>query len=129
MPSFYVLTFLHEMPLYGMLAEEEADQMAERTKGFAEQGVEIAPAQAQKVELGAGGRLVIPAPMRAALGMKEGDKVLVRLEGHELRIYTYQEAMRRAQEIVRSFVPTGVSLVDELIADRRAEAAREMGDE
>ena len=103
--------------------------MGERRKGFAEQSVEMQPAQAQKVELGAGGRLVIPAPMRAALGMKEGDKVLVRLEGHELRIYTYQEAMRRAQEIVRSFVPPGVSLVDELIADRRAEAAREMGDE
>jgi AbrB family looped-hinge helix DNA binding protein len=103
--------------------------MGERQKGFEEQGVAKQPAQAQKVELGAGGRLVIPAPMRAALGMKEGDKVLVRLEGSELRIYTYQEAMRRAQELVRSFVPPGVSLVDELIADRRAEAAREMGDE
>ena len=103
--------------------------MAERQKGSEEQGVGMQPAQAQKVELGAGGRLVIPAPMRAALGMKEGDKVLVRLEGSELRIYTYQEAMRRAQELVRSFVPPGVSLVDELIADRRAEAAREMGDE
>ena len=57
------------------------------------------------------------------------DKVLVRLEGNELRIYTYAEAMRRAQELVRSFVPPGVSLVDELIADRRAEAAREMDDD
>ena len=98
-------------------------------KGFAEQGAGLAPSQAQKVELGAGGRLVIPAPMRAALGMKEGDKVLVRLEGNELRIYTYQEGIRRAQEIVRSFVPPDVSLVDELIADRRAEAAREAGDD
>jgi AbrB family looped-hinge helix DNA binding protein len=103
--------------------------MADKNKGFAEQGAGLTPPQAQKVELGAGGRLVIPAPMRAALGMKEGDKVLVRLEGNELRLYTYQEAMRRAQELVRSFVPPGVSLVDELIADRRAEAAREMGDD
>jgi AbrB family looped-hinge helix DNA binding protein len=103
--------------------------MAEKNKGFAEQVVGLTSTQAQKVELGAGGRVVIPAPMRAALGMKEGDKVLVRLEGNEIRIYTYQEAMRRAQEIVRSFVPPGVSLVDELIADRRAEAAREMDDD
>jgi AbrB family looped-hinge helix DNA binding protein len=103
--------------------------MGERRKGFEEQGVEMQPTQTQKVELGAGGRLVIPAPMRAALGMKEGDKVLVRLEANELRIYTYEEATRRAQEMVRSFVSPGVSLVDELIADRRAEAAREMGDE
>jgi AbrB family looped-hinge helix DNA binding protein len=103
--------------------------MAGNKKGFAERGVELTPATSQKVELGAGGRVVIPAPMRAALGMKEGDKVLVRLEGNEIRIYTYQEAMRRAQELVRSFVPPGVSLVDELIADRRAEAAREMDDD
>jgi AbrB family looped-hinge helix DNA binding protein len=103
--------------------------MGRPRKGFAEEGPGLTPAQAQKVELGAGGRLVIPAPMRAALGMKEGDKVLVRLEGNELRIYTYEEAVRRAQEIVRSFVTPGISLVDELIADRRAEAAREMGDE
>jgi len=103
--------------------------MVEKNKGLAEQGVEMEPSQTQKVELGAGGRLVIPAPMRAALGMKEGDKVLVRLEGNELRIYSYEEATRRAQEIVRSFISPGVSLVDELIADRHAEAAREMGDE
>lgn len=103
--------------------------MSGKRKGFAEKGRELTPAQAQKVELGAGGRLVIPAAMRAALGMKEGDKVLVRLEGNELRIYTYEEATRRAQEMVRSFVSPGVSLVDELIADRRAEAARETGDE
>src|SRR5262249_15928711 len=103
--------------------------MVEKNKGFAEQGVGLTPSLAQKVELGAGGRLVIPAPMRTALGMKEGDKVLVRLEGNELRIYTYEEATRRAQEMVRSFLSPGVSLVDELIADRRAEAAREMGDE
>ena len=103
--------------------------MAERGKGFSESRVPAAVPEAQKVELGAGGRLVIPAPMRTALGMKEGDKLLVRLEGNELRIYTYQEAMRRAQELVRSFVPADVSLVDELIADRRAEAARDLGDE
>ena len=103
--------------------------MVEKNKGFAEQGVEMEPSGTQKVELGAGGRLVIPAPMRAALGMKDGDKVLVRLEGNELRIYNYEEATRRAQEIVRSFISPGVSLVDELIADRHAEAAREMGDE
>jgi vacuolar-type H+-ATPase subunit H len=33
--------------------------------------------------------------------------------------------MMRAQAIVRSFVPEGVSLAEELIADRRREAERE----
>jgi hypothetical protein len=34
-------------------------------------------------------------------------------------------AIRRMQQEIRKVVPEGVSLVDELIADRRAEAARE----
>jgi vacuolar-type H+-ATPase subunit H len=33
--------------------------------------------------------------------------------------------MLRAQAIVRQFVPEGVSLADELIAERRREAERE----
>ncbi|MBI4273783.1 MAG: AbrB/MazE/SpoVT family DNA-binding domain-containing protein [Rhizobiales bacterium] len=82
----------------------------------------------QTVELGAGGRLVIPAPMREALGMKPGDRLNVRLEGRELRIYSLAEGLRRARAIVRKFVPEGVSLVDELIADRRREAERERKD-
>ena len=34
-------------------------------------------------------------------------------------------AIKRAQDIVRKYIPKGVSLVDELIAERRHEAARE----
>ena len=36
-----------------------------------------------------------------------------------------KKAIRRAQERVRRYVPEGVSLSDELIAERRAEARRE----
>jgi AbrB family looped-hinge helix DNA binding protein len=79
-----------------------------------------------KVRLGPDGRVVIPATMREALGLKEGDVLFARLEGGEIKLLTPEAAMRRAQAIVRSFVPEGVSLVDELIADRRREAAREM---
>ncbi len=35
------------------------------------------------------------------------------------------KAIRRAQEILAKYVPEGRSLADELIAERRAEAARE----
>jgi hypothetical protein len=35
------------------------------------------------------------------------------------------EAIRRAQRLIAQHIPASVSLVDELIADRRAEAARE----
>ncbi|MBV8752780.1 MAG: AbrB/MazE/SpoVT family DNA-binding domain-containing protein [Hyphomicrobiales bacterium] len=79
-----------------------------------------------KVRLGPEGRVVIPATIREALGLKEGDVLFARLEGGEIKLLTPDAAMRRAQAIVRHFVPEGVSLVDELIADRRHEAAREM---
>ncbi len=78
-----------------------------------------------KVRLGPDGRVVIPAPMREALGLKEGDVLFARLEGGEIKLLTPKAAMLRAQAIVRQFVPENVSLVDELIADRRREAERE----
>jgi bifunctional DNA-binding transcriptional regulator/antitoxin component of YhaV-PrlF toxin-antitoxin module len=88
-----------------------------------------APTMHEHVELGAGGRLVIPAKMRAALGMAVGDRLSLRLEGSELRIYTYKEGLRRVQEMMQGLVPQGVSLVDELITERRREAAKEQADD
>ena len=76
-------------------------------------------------QIGEGGRVVIPAVMRAALGVGVGDTVLLRFDRGELRVLTPRQAIRRAQELVRQYVPAGRSLADELIAERRAEAARE----
>jgi|HubBroStandDraft_1064217.scaffolds.fasta_scaffold805240_1 AbrB family looped-hinge helix DNA binding protein len=76
-----------------------------------------------RTRIGAKGRLVIPAAMREALKMAEGEMLdLVVVDG-ELRIATMRERLRRAQERVRKYVPAGVSLADELSAERR-EAAR-----
>lgn len=72
-----------------------------------------------------GGRLVIPAEYRHQLGIEPGDEVIMRLEDGELRILTRAEAVRRAQELVRKHVRKGRSLVAELSAERRAEAAGE----
>ena len=79
----------------------------------------------QTVELGAGGRLVIPSPMRAALGMKVGDRLTVRLDGHELKIYTYNEGLRQAREVLEKYIPAGVDPVEDFLAYRRREAALE----
>jgi len=72
-----------------------------------------------------GGRIVIPADMRRRLGIEIGEDVSITLDGESLRILTQKESIKRAQALVRKFVPDGVSLVDELIADRRREAANE----
>lgn len=78
-----------------------------------------------RTKIGSGGRIVIPAKMRRSLGLAEGDDVIVRVEDGELRITSAHEAIRRAQELVRQYVPAERSLVAELIAERRDEAARE----
>src|SRR3990170_4572950 len=78
-----------------------------------------------KTTIGQGGRLVIPSPYRKALGLRDGDDVIVSLKGDELRIQTTRQAIRRAQQFVRRYVPRGRSLVAELIAERRRNARRE----
>jgi AbrB family looped-hinge helix DNA binding protein len=72
-----------------------------------------------------GGRVVIPVEIRRALGLKEGDTVFWELVDGEARLTTRRERLRRIQDLVRQYVPADVSLVDELIAERRAEATRE----
>jgi len=71
------------------------------------------------------GRIVIPASYRRALGIKAGDEVILRMEDDELRITTMKRRIERAQRLVRKYVEPGVSLVDELIAERREAAKRE----
>jgi AbrB family looped-hinge helix DNA binding protein len=72
-----------------------------------------------------GGRVVVPAEIRKALGLKEGDVVLWELKDGEARLTTRRERLRRAQALIREYVPAGVSLSDELIAERRTEAERD----
>ena len=76
-------------------------------------------------KLGRDGRFVIPATFRKAMGIEPGDDLILHSEDGELRVVGRRVGLERARAIVRRFVPEGVSLVDELIADRRAEAARE----
>ncbi|MBZ5657637.1 MAG: AbrB/MazE/SpoVT family DNA-binding domain-containing protein [Acidobacteriia bacterium] len=77
------------------------------------------------MRVNANGRVVIPAPYREALGIKAGDEVILRMEDDELRITTMKRRIERAQRLVRKYVKPGVSLVDELIAERREAANRE----
>ena len=72
-----------------------------------------------------GGRVVIPAEFRRALGLCVGDPILLILENGGVTLMSPDEAIRQARALVRRHVPEGHSLVDDLLAERRAEAARE----
>ena len=75
------------------------------------------------------GRLLIPADIREQLGIKAGDRLTLRVEDGELIVLTFRAGIRRAQRIAAKYRIPGQSLVDELIADRRAEAAAEAENE
>lgn len=79
----------------------------------------------QWVKVGPGGGVAVPAAFLQALGVKVGSEVQLRLEEDEIRIVPRSTVIRHVRERVRKYVPEGVSLVDELIAERRREAERE----
>jgi len=72
-----------------------------------------------------GGVIQLPAEFLETMGVAEGDQVQLALDGDIVRVLSRAAAIRELQNQVRRHVPEGVSLVDELIAERRAEAARE----
>ena len=75
--------------------------------------------------LGSDGRIVLPAIVRRALGLRPGDQLIVDVEGQEIRLVTVAEAARRAQELVRRYVDPGESLAESLVAERRRESKGE----
>ncbi len=80
-----------------------------------------------EVQIGAQGRVVIPAALRKALNLKPGDRLVARQVGESLVLERREAIGKRLRGRFRH-IPDDVSLVDELLAERRAEAAREEQD-
>jgi AbrB family looped-hinge helix DNA binding protein len=85
---------------------------------------EFAMPEETRTRVNENGRVVIPSSFRKALGIEVGDEVVLRIEDDELRITTQQRRIQRAQRRARQYVK-GSSLVDELLAERRAAAKHE----
>jgi bifunctional DNA-binding transcriptional regulator/antitoxin component of YhaV-PrlF toxin-antitoxin module len=74
------------------------------------------------------GRVMLPAWCRKREGVNPSTDLCVAVtEEGALVVETREQGLRRARAILRRHIPEGVSLADELIAERRAEAARESG--
>ena len=74
------------------------------------------------------GRVILPAWWRKKEGVDPSTELCVAVtEQGSLVVETREQGLRRARALMRKYIPKGVTLSDELIADRRAEAAREEG--
>ncbi len=73
----------------------------------------------------AGGKLVIPAELRRALDIKDGDRVMLEQRDGAIFIRTQREALRRLQDLVQAKSPSEIDPIDIFIADRRAGTTRD----
>jgi len=72
------------------------------------------------------GRVMLPAWWRRKEGVGPSTELCVAVtEEGALVVETREQGLRRARALLRKYIPEGVNLSDELIAERRAEAARE----
>lgn len=76
------------------------------------------------VVLGRQGRLVIPAEVRAALGLKPGDRLHLHARGPRLILERQADAVDELRALAAQ-VPAARSFVEELLRERRAAAANE----
>ena len=74
--------------------------------------------------LGQQGRVVIPAEVRAALGLAPGDHLHLHVQGQQLVLQRPRDAAAQLRQLGKA-VPPQRSLVEELLAERRAAATTE----
>lgn len=80
------------------------------------------------LKLGAKGRVLLPAEMRAALDLQEGELITAWLKDGELRLHSHLRGLRKIRDEARALAQNTGYASDELIAERRAEALKDEED-
>ncbi len=77
------------------------------------------------VRVSDGRRVVLPAEACKALGVEVGGTVIIDVGADGVALRSFDTALAEFRSLLATKVPQGVSLVDELLAERRLEAERE----
>jgi len=77
------------------------------------------------VKMEKSGRILIPAVIRRKLHLKAGSELLVSLDETGLHFGTRDQALARVRRRLRKYIPADRLLSEELLRERRQEAARE----
>lgn len=71
------------------------------------------------------GRIHLPVELRQRNNIQAGDEMIVVEQAAGFVVKTLAQSVQEAQAYFQSVIPADISLVDELIADRKDEALRE----
>ena len=77
------------------------------------------------VRVGSGFRTVLPPSARRRLQLREGSDLIVQVDDLGVHLLTLEQAAKRSATILAKYFAPDRCLSEELIAGRRAEAARE----
>lgn len=78
------------------------------------------------IKMSEGGRVVVPAEVRKAMGVAEGETLLGELRDGTFVLTTRRAQLEAARRVFQQYFPPGIpSLADELFAERRVAAAEE----
>ncbi len=75
----------------------------------------------QRIKIGEGGRLVIPAIYRKALNVEPGDELIIRLDEGELRLFHQKKALEHIRNAVKHSKRTQEA-TDEFITFRKKDS-------
>jgi AbrB family looped-hinge helix DNA binding protein len=81
--------------------------------------------KSRSVTVGENGRMNLPADIRRSLGLNGAGKIIIEADENGAYITTFEQRLRKIRASVQPYFTPGVSIVDELIADRRAENAKD----
>ena len=76
------------------------------------------------LNIAANGRMVLPKPVREAMGLQGASKLTVIMDETGVRLETPQQRLKRARALYRQSIKTPRTTHD-FLRDRRAEARRE----
>lgn len=116
------------------LARRAADERAETAVPFepssrtpeTQHGDEDSPVRVYRFDVDREGRIKLPPSALRELGVAPGRMLSARFEDGELRLMSIEAAVRFVQELAAPYIKEHEgNWSDEMIADRRAEAARE----
>lgn len=69
--------------------------------------------------------MVLPLCLRQQLHIEGGGLLIIRTDKDRLVLESVDDAVRRAQALVRHYAPTAAGVANALLAERRADALHE----